>query len=202
MPIGDRYATLTELKYRLGIPDAQDDDGLGAALDVASKGIEFCCQRQFNDAGTATARTFYVDSPRRGEVDDFHTTTGLIIATDESGEGTYTTAWTVSDYELHPLNGIVEGVPGWPYSKILGVGRTFPVCVRRAPLRVTARWGWATVPAPVKEATLILAEEVFKLKDMPFGAGGYGEYGRIRARENPNVLMRISPYMRHQVLIA
>lgn len=203
MALGDSYATLTQLKGRLGIGDAADDEGLSAALSVASRGIEFCCQRQFNDAGSASARLYYVDSPRCAKVDDFHTTTGLVIETSDSGDGTFETTWSAStDYELHPLNGIQDGQSGWPYRQVRAVDRYFPVSVKRAPLRVTARWGWASVPAPIKEACLILAEDIFKLKDSPFGAGGYGEYGRIRARENPNVWLRIGPYVRDAVLVA
>lgn len=202
MALGDSYATMTELKSRLGIPDATDDTQLTAALATASRGIESCCRRQFNDAGAASSRLFKVDSPSRAEVDDFSTTTGLIVETDEGGSGAFGAAWSSSFYELQPLNGIVDGITGWPYSRLHAINRYFPVYIRRAPLRVTARWGWTAVPAPVKEATLILAEDIFKLKDSPFGAGGYGDWGRIKARENPNVWLRISPYVRDAVLVA
>lgn len=204
MALGDSYASLAELKKRIGLAvgDTADDDALTAALAVASRGIESCTHRQFNDAGAATARLFYPDTAARTRVDDFSTTTGLVIETDTSGDGTFATTWAASDYELQPLNGVADGMSGWPFWRIKAVGRYFPCRTSRASLRVTARWGWTAVPAPVKEATLILAEDVFKLKDSPFGAGGYGEYGRIRARENPNVWLRIQPYVRDAVLVA
>lgn len=203
MALGDDYATLTELKDRFGITDTNDDTRLSEALASASRGIESCTGRQFNDAGTATSRIFAVTTSRLAKVDDFHTTAGLVVATDPGDSGSYGTTWLTSDYELRPLNGMVRGQAGWPYWKVVAVGgQYFPTCTRRSPLRVTARWGWAAVPAPVKEATLILAEEIFKLGELPFGAGGYGEYGRIRARENPNVWMRIKPYVRDAVLVA
>lgn len=204
MALGDSYATLTELKGRLGISDDTDDDQLTDALEAASRGIESCTFRQFNDAGVSgvTARVYYPKSGYKTTIDDFSTTTGLVIATDAGGDGTFETVWSASDYELHPLNGVVDGRPGWPFWKIKAVTRCFPLCTRRASLQVTARWGWASVPGPVHEACLILAEEIFKLRDLPFGAGGYGEYGRIRARENPNVWMRVAPYRRDAVLVA
>lgn len=201
MALGDSYATLTELKSRLGITDTSDDGELTTALAVASRGIEACTHRQFNDAGSASARLFYPDSACRTKVDDFSTTTGLIVETDSGGAGSFAT-WSSTEYEVSPLNGVVDGVPGWPFWKIKTVTRFFPCQQLRASLRVTARWGWTTVPAPVKEATLILAEDVFKLSDLPFGAGGYGEYGRIKARENPNVMLRVQPYARDAVLVA
>jgi hypothetical protein len=202
MALGASYATTAELKARLRISDATHDTQLGEALSTASRGIEFCCHRQFNDAGGTSARTLYATCESFALVPDFHTTTGLIIKTDAGGDGTFETTWSSTDYELHPLDGVVNDVTGWPFSKIRAVTRTFPARTKRANLQVTAHWGWTAVPAPIKEATLILAEDLFKLRDTPFGVGGYGEYGRIRARENPNVWMRISPYVRDAVLVA
>lgn len=205
MALGDSYASLLELKARIGLAsgDTADDDALTNALAVASRGIESCTHRQFNDAGSATSRVYPAESHRLVKPDDFSTTAGLVVETDTTGDGTYDTTWTSADYELRPLNGVVSGVSGWPYWRVRAVDASrlrFPRGDRAA-VRVTARWGWTAVPAPVKEATLILAEDVFKLKDSPFGAGGYGEYGRIRARENPNVWLRIMPYVRDAVLV-
>jgi hypothetical protein len=202
MALGDSYASLLEVKARLGIGDTTEDTQLTAVLAVASRGIEQCCNRQFNDAGSASARVFHIDHPRLAIVDDFHTTDGLIVATDAAGAGAFGTTWNTTDYELAPLGGIVDGVPGWPYWRIRGIDRYFPCASRRASLQVTARWGWAAVPAPVKEATLILAEDIFKLKSAPFGVSGYSEYGRVRARQNPEVWLRVSPYVRNRVLVA
>lgn len=204
MALGDNYATLPELKSRLriGVSDTGDDDDLNDALEVASRGIESCCNRQFNDAGTPSPRVFRPPLVGKAHVDDFSTTVGLVIETDSGGAAVFGETWTAAHYELYPLNGVVGGQPGWPYSKIQPIRRCFPLCTGRATLRVTARWGWAAVPAPVKAGCLILAEDLFKLRDTPFGAGGYGDYGRIRARENPNVWLRIAPYVRDAVLVA
>lgn len=206
MALGDPYATLTQLKDRLGIDvsDTVDDLTLNDALDGASRGIEHECHRQFNDAGTETARVFYPISSRIVRVDDFQSTAGLLVATDPGYDGTYEIAWSASGFELWPLNGVFNGQTGWPYNKIVATPATglyFP-CTGRASVKVTARWGWAAVPKPIKIATLILAEDLAKLKDLPFGSGGYGEWGRIKARENPNVLLRIAPYIRSMVQVA
>jgi hypothetical protein len=79
---------------------------------------------------------------------------------------------------------------------------TFPTSAKRAPLQVTARWGWTAVPAPVADACLILAEEDFKLKDSPFGVGGYGQFGIIRVRDNPMAARMLAPYRRDAVMAA
>jgi hypothetical protein len=197
MALGDSYASLAELKDRLGIEDDADDDRASDALASASREIESACSRQFNWAATASARLYYPHDSCWATVDDFHTTTGLVIATDEGDDGTYETTWTAADYQLEPLNGVVAGEQGWPYFKIRAMrSRWFPTWGRRAPLQVTAQWGWADVPAPVKQACLILAAETLKLKDAPFGVAGFGEFGVVRVRDNPMVAKKLAPYMR------
>lgn len=207
MAFGDPYATLPELKSRLGIGDATDDGRLTAALIAASDGIEQCTGRQFNDSGSVSARVFHPDSWDLVTVDDFSTTAGLVVATDADGDGVFEDTWAATDYELRPLNGTRNGRPGWPYDQIAVAGyRRFPCTHRpwgrraRAALQVTAQWGWAQVPPQIKEASLIVASEIFKLKDAPFGVAGMGEWGMIRVRQNPIATAMISPYA--QVLVA
>jgi hypothetical protein len=204
MALGDSYATIEELKARFdGLDDTNDDVRLGEALDAASRGIDHFCGRQFNKATAATARVFPPTNRCRAEVDDFHTVTGLVVKTDAGNDGTYETTWASTDYQLEPLNGIVDGELGWPFSTIRAVGtRYYPTCSRRASLEVTAQWGWSAVPAKIKEATLVLAEDIFKLASTPFGVGGFGDFGRIRARENPHVVLLAGAYQRDAVLVA
>lgn len=201
MALGDTYATLAELKSYLGIGDTADDTELTDALNTASRAIEKICDRQFNDAGAASARVYYPDTWSIVSADDFHTDTGLIVATDESDDGTFETTWSSGDFQLEPLNGIVDGESGWPFSLIRAVEtRRFP-CGRRATVQVTARWGWAAVPAPVKQACLMIASETFKMKDAPFGVAGFGDFGVVRVRNNPIAMSKLAPYERHAVLV-
>lgn len=204
MALGDSYATLVELKSRLGIgsSDTSEDTKLTSALATASRDIESCCNRQFNDAGSATARVFQADDWYRIEIDDFSTTTGLVVKSDEADDGQYEVTWANTDYQLEPLNGVVAGVPGWPYNVIIATEtRFFFKPARWAQVQVTARWGWTAVPAPIKEATLIIAEDIFKLKDAPWGVAGYGEYGPMRVRQNPVAYNLVAPYRRFTVLV-
>lgn len=201
MALGDLYATAGELKTRLDITTSGYDTQLTQALTVASRGAEKWCQRQFNDAGAASARVYYPTNCGMVAVEDFSTTTGLVIATDSGADGTYETTLASSQYELSPLNGIVNGMPGWPYWRIHTVNATLPTGTGRASVQVTARWGWAAVPADVKEAALIVAEETFKLKDAPFGVAGFGEYGVVRIRANPKAAEMLADYRRRPVLV-
>ena len=196
MALGDPYAILPDLKSRMDIDDDTDDTRLTESLNSASREIESWCRRQFNKTTDASAREFRPQNSRWAYVDDFHTITDLVIATGDS----YSTVWAAADYQLEPLNGIVSGQTGWPYNRIVGVNRTFSHC-NRPTLQVTAQWGWTAVPAPVKEACLIIAAESFKLGDAPFGVAGFGEFGPVRVRMNTRAQTLLAPYRRNPVLV-
>lgn len=202
MALGDPYLTDAELKARLGIADTDDDTRITAAVASASDGINDFAKRDFQKNTTASARTYRPTHSRLVIVHDFYTTAGLVVKTDEDDDGTFETTIAASDYELEPLDGVVNGREGWPFWKIRLVnGSQFPDGLR-AGVQVTVPWGWAAVPPPVKEATFVLAEDLFKLRDTPFGVGGFGDFGRIRARENPFVAMMIGPYRRNKIRVA
>jgi hypothetical protein len=206
MALGDTYATVEELKSRLSIPltKIDFDDDLQDALTAASEEIEKHCNRQFNKATSASARDYAVKYPYTADVDDFYSTTGLIIQTDATGDGTFETTWIAGDYELHPLNGIVDGQPGWPYSEVQAVNtQRFPGGwrYRRARLRVTALWGWANVPAPVKTACLIMAARNFQLKDAPLGVAGMSDFGVVRVQDDKIAQSKLSKYVRNKILV-
>lgn len=196
--LGDSYATLDDLKGYLGVKDSVDDIEMTSALATASREIERYCDRQFNKATAATARIFRPKQGLIASVDDFWTTTDLVIKTDPGNNGTYSTVWKLSDYELAPYNGVVDGESGWPYSRIHAVGSfAFPTNTVRAALQVTAQWGWDAVPAPVAQACLIIASETFKLKTAPFGVAGFDQWGPVRVRNNPIAMQLLGPYRRY-----
>jgi hypothetical protein len=195
--LGDSYASKATLKLRLGLSDTTDDAKFDSALAASTQSIDGICGRQFNDAGTTSARVYYPDSPTLVRVDDFSTVTGLVVKADYGNDGTFEYTWAAANYQLEPLNGIVGGSAGFPYNRIRGINQYFPLWwgalgSPRASIEVTARWGWAAVPASVAEACLILAEELFKLKDAPFGVAGFGAMGAVRVRENPKVMALLS----------
>jgi len=194
---GGMYATVTELRQRMGIADTNSyvTATLEDALTAASRGIDRYCGRTFGrtEVADASARTFEV-SASGIQTDDFWTTDGLII----NG-----VAWaSVTGVILEPLNGILDGLPGWPFLRITWTSRwpstallpaSFEWCAPVTTVDVTAAWGWAAVPADVKSACLMLAEEEMKLPDTPFGVAGFGDYA-IRVRSNPKVAERLAPF--------
>lgn len=208
MAIGDTYASLSELKEYASITSDANSLRLLDALDAASRGIERVTYRQYNRNASVSARSisaFQTMSPGLVYVDDFATDVGLIVATDEDADGAYEITWSAADYQLEPLDTVVDGVPGWPYTRIRAVGisgRKFPRTTSgRAVVKVTADWGWLEVPGPVKSACLIVAQEIYKMKDAPFGVAGFGEYGQLRVRENPVAMKMLAPYVRTPVWV-
>jgi hypothetical protein len=198
MALGDDYVTLQALKTRVGLSagDTAEDTLLQSVIKAATEGINHFTGRDFQKVTAAAPRTYRPLSPHLVVTEDFHTTADLLVEVDDGDTGTYGTTLAASDYELEPANGVVSGQTGWPYWKIrLVSGSVFPTGLRRT-VRVTARWGWAEVPDSVGEAAAILAEDLYKIKDSPLGVGGFGEMGRLRARENPHVANLINDYRR------
>lgn len=196
MPLGDNYITLAQLKTRLGVTDANDDALFTAAVDAATEGINDATGRDFQKDTVASARRYRPTGAGLVITHDFHTETGLVVKTDEDDDGTFETTLASTAYELEPIDGIVRGRAGWPWWKIRMVDGTVFPRGRRHSVQVTAQWGWAAVPDSITNAAYVLAEDLAKLRDAPFGVGGFAEFGRIRARENPHVAMLINPYRR------
>lgn len=197
------YASLERFKSRLGITASTDDDELTEALDSASREIDSFCGRRFYADTTATARRYRPRDACLALVDDFWSTTGLVVATDD-GSGAYATTLTLdTDFILEPLDGVVDGAAGWPYWKIRLLGsRQFWCASNRPPLQVTAKWGWAKIPRPVTQACLIMAQANYKLKDVAFGAAGIGDLGIVTVRQVPAAMTKLAPYQRDPVKVA
>lgn len=203
--IGDSYASVARLKARIGIPDSKvsDDGALADSLLTASRAIERFCHRQFHKADVATAR-WYTYGATGMDVDDFWTDDDLAI-TPYLGANPSTT-WAAADLDLEPVNGVRDGVPGWPFERIgyarygwAQLGHMYGWAGYR--IQVTAKWGWAAVPKDVESACLILAAEDRKLGDAPFGVAGFGDYA-IRIRQNPKAAEKLAPYVKTPILVA
>lgn len=197
MALGDPYITNEDLAAYLGISGTKDVPLLDNAVAAATQWVTDHCQRDFNQETAATARVYDPDNPYRADVDDFYTTTGLVIKTDTADSGSYDTTWASTDYILRPHNGVEGGMTGFPYRQIISVeSYTFPCRTGRPRLQVTAKWGWAAVPDAVKQATRILAAEVYRLKDAPLGIATANEFGPLRVREVPQVAMLLRKFQR------
>lgn len=204
MALGDTYITSALLKSYMGIEINTYDVQIADAVSSASREIEDYCHRQFNSASTVSARLFRPNGSHLLAVDDFSTTVGLIVESDEDGDGVFETTWATTDYELTPLNGVVNGQEGWPFWNIraTGINRRFRYNPR-ANVRVTAKWGWAAVPTPVIQSAYILASDTFQLKDSRLGVAGSDQFGQIvRVRDNQTAASKLRYYVRQKAFVA
>ena len=197
MAITNGYATLPNLKKFVEVTASSTvhDDDLERSVEAASRMIDNYCGRFFYDSGSATAKAFQARHPYRLEVPDFSTTSGLVVKTDTSDDGTYDTTVDASDYQVEP----VAPEAGWPFERIVYLDNLWPTTGRRARVQVTAQWGWAAVPTEVEQTCLIVAAELWRRKDAPFGVvfGATGE-ARISSTEMP-MLARLAHYKRRLV---
>lgn len=160
-----------------------------------------------------TPRRYVSNDPWLVETDDMSTFDGMVVLSDYAGDGTFGTEWGVQDYQLEPVNGIMMGQAGWPFTKIRAIrslyfpvwgGIAFPRPYTQALVQVVARWGWAAVPSDVQQAAIIQSVSTFKAADVPFGASPFGEVGIVRLKQalHPTAERLLEDYRDDPVLIA
>ena len=186
MAVVNGYATLAEAKGFLSISDSVDDTLLENMIEAASRSIDRIGNRRFYLDSTASARQYRVSSPVILYTDDIGTTTGLIVQTDDDGDGVFETTLTLNtDYIMDPLTALSLGRP-FTQITIVSTSNTFPIFPGlfqnglRPGVQVTAKFGWPSVPDDINQACLILTADLYKRKDSPGGILGLGDLGAIR----------------------
>ena len=198
------YITSAALKATLSLSaTSYADADISAAITAASRAIDKLCNRRFwLDADANQIRYYTPYSLSSLQVDDFVTFTAL--ATDSNGDNTFGSSWTLhTDFELEPLNAAADGEP-WTKLVIRQNGSfTFPTGFTRS-VRLTAQFGWLTVPQPIVDATTVVATQILKRKrEAPFGVVALGSEMAIRlARVDPQVAMLVGPYQKHRIGVA
>jgi len=186
MAITNGYATLAEIKGYMSISDNTDNDLLENLVESASRSIDRIANRRFYLDATASARLYRAYSNIFVYVDDIGTTSNLVVAVDENGNGTYSKTLTLNtDYILDPLT---SQSLNRPFTQLTMVSNTetwpiFPGLTSnglRPGVQVTARWGWPSVPDDLNMACLILTADLYKRKDAPGGILGLGDLGVVR----------------------
>ena len=206
MTITNGYATRNQVKaaLRIGTADTLDDDLIDNCVGAASRLIDGYCKRRFWQSGTAEARVYQAEDSFYCSIDDV-AGTALTLKTSSQADGTFDVTWKVSDYQLEPLNGNLDGLT-WSYDKIRAVGDyLFPTVNAnygdQALVQVTAIFGWPSVPEPVTQATIIQASRIFKRYDSPLGVAGFGDLGAIRVSRylDPDMAQLVEPYRRMRI---
>jgi hypothetical protein len=206
MTISNGYATRNQVKaaLRIGTADTLDDDLIDNCVGAASRLIDGYCNRRFWQSGTAEARIFQAEDSFYCSIDDI-AGTALTLKSSTQADGTFDLTWKVSDYQLEPLNGNLDGLT-WSYDKIRAVGDyLFPTVNanygEQALVQVTAVFGWPSVPEPITQATIIQASRIFKRYDSPLGVAGFGDLGAIRVSRflDPDMAQLVEPYRRMRI---
>ena len=203
MTVTNGYATRNQIKaaLRIGTADTIDDDLIENCAGAASRLIDGYCNRKFWSVGSATSRVYTAEDDYYCSIDDI-AGTALTLKTSSLADGVFDVTWAVTDYQLEPLNGDLDGIT-WAYDKIRAVGDyLFPTVNAnygsQALVKVTATFGWPAVPEPVTQATIIQASRLFKRYDSPLGVAGFGDMGAIRVGRalDPDVAQLVEPYRR------
>jgi hypothetical protein len=198
MAITNGYCTLAQVKAALRITDSTDDTLIEGSIEAASRLIDGYTARNFYQSGTV-ARLFTAPDPLYCPVDDL-AGTAITIQTSTQADGVFDVTFAITDYQLEPLNGVLDGIV-FPYSRIRAVGDyAFPVLSaalgEQALVKVTGVYGWPAVPDAIEQATILQAARHFKRYDSPLGVAGFGDFGVVRVSRflDADVQMLVDPY--------
>lgn len=165
---------LATFKTYVGSRIKADESFLQAVLDAVDVWVAQYCQRSFTVAGSGSARLYVPTGTARLRIHDCTTVTAVT----ESGTALASTYW-----QKQPVNLIDQAGQARPIEYLLRLGSTWARTgyEDEATISVTATWGWSAVPAPVTEATKILALDIVGQRDVRGDTEAFGEFGATRS---------------------
>ncbi len=201
------YITSAALKSTLTLSNQSFADAdIAAAITAASRGIDNVCNRHFSVDTNDQTRYYTPQLLNTVVIDDLVSFTSL--DTDQTGDGSFGYSWILNtDFVLAPINAAADGEP---YTRLVAHPRHrltfgFPSYYPRS-VKLVGKFGWPAVPAPITEATTILASMLLKrAREAPFGvvAIGMDVGAAVRiAQTDPTVKFLIANYMREKPITA
>lgn len=196
--------TLSEFKAYIGTELTADDVNLQATLDAAESAVFSHLRRRVVLASGGAASRLFVPLTRWiVETDDFTTLSAV------SNDGT---AVVASGYQLEPLNGLSVSGEYRPYSRIRLLSSYWSSnwassvdnrlrLPGEATVSVTAVWGWASIPAAVKLAVMMVGKDMRTAKDVQYGLL-FTDQAAVRIRQNSTVLEMLRDYRKDPVMVA
>lgn len=192
--VDNGYTTVADLATYMTVSSVTFADDLAHAINAASRFIDTYCARRFYADANATARTYWTRDTRVQIIDDCYQITSVKLSS--ADDGTFDVTYTAgTDYTAEPLNGIADGIGGLPTYRLRFFTPVLPLNTQTPCIQVTAKWGWSAVPEAVRQACLIHAGELFKLREAPFGVAGFNEMGAVRiGKMSPQAAALLRPY--------
>lgn len=203
--IGDAYATHADYTLRFtNAIDPKRQTAIERALLDATRWITSRTHQFFQHNAAAVARIWYGDGSAclklyggdncPGIAPDLaagvYSAPSITVAIDTSLDGTYATTLTSAQYELHPLNLLFGDEPG-AYKELViprwttGSYSYWPSGDR---VKVTAKYGYAAVPAPIRDGCIELAGIL--LGDSPLASRQFTDIGTVGASSEARNIVR------------
>ena len=195
-PETNSYLELEQAKSTLELDSPIMDQDLVRSLVSASRIVDDLTGTRFYTT-TADEIRYYTPAWYAKEVAIHDLNTLTEVATDDAGGFTYGTVWTQgTDFVLAPFNASLEGMPWQEIHRASNTGFNFRGYSRS--LRVTGKFGWATVPANVVTATGIIATQLLtQQRSAPLGVITAFDGTAVRmSRFGPRVDELLAPYKR------
>jgi hypothetical protein len=183
------YADPSDLADFLSIGDSIDDTHLVRAVDVAAREVDRFCGWGAGgfDQGDADAEARTFEATHRVHVrlrgcGFWSPAAEVVVQTDDNDDGTFETTWAANEFELVDA---APSIDGFPTVQIRATSaRLFPLARRRSQrVRVTAKWGWESVPVEVEQATVLRAAQIHQRRRSADGINpitGFRAGGRDR----------------------
>jgi hypothetical protein len=186
------YATEDDLASYVGIDDTDDHVELALANESAARAIDQATNRQFGKLDAAAERIYSVRYDyERGvyvaDVDDFQTTSGLVVTVDGDAVTTFT---------KEPVN---AASMGRPWTRLVFTSESEVSVCGGSEVGATVAWGWTSVPDTIHNASLLQGARFFKRRLAPFGVAGSPDMGselRLLAKVDPDVEVMVRAYRR------
>jgi len=197
-PVAQEYISVEELKSSLSLAGQQfADQDIARAISAASRAIDQICDRRFYADTVDVTRTYIPMSSLFMPIDDLSSFTSM----SQGG-----TTWTQNtDFYFEPTNAPANGQP---WTSVKTIGKPFIWTLKDIQpyggyvdprITLVGKYGWATTPPEVVEATGILATRLMKRsREAAFGVLSLGiDAGAIEiARYDTDVQTLIDPYVR------
>lgn len=187
------YATVDELNEFFDSERVVDTATKELALLAARQYIDTSCKRSFDVAeATATARKYV---PTR-----FDDTLWIHDCTEITSVVENGNTLTVDvNYYAYPLNGVSDAGETRPYYKLVRHLLPWYTNGQQPTVTVTAKWGWAATPDPIKWANLVLAKVYLDSRNEASGLAAITEVGISRGVDAKSVRDALDHYRHARV---